>query len=208
MQTQLMFQSVDGSSSLTSPLRFSEISYVEAYKLVSEFHYLGNKRFIGQYCFGIIQNYNFIGAVVYSPLSVPNSAQSAYGLPRGSYPDLLEMSRMVLKPELNGKNVGSQLISYSLRQLKKKGIRAIISYADSTRHIGSLYQACNFTYHGLTPQKNDFIFADGSKLTRGKSKGFEGVWIPRSRKHRYVYRFDKKLNIIWPQEPYPKKVDE
>ena len=208
MQTQQTFQFADGGASPTSPLHFQPISYSEAYKLVSEYHYLGEKRFIGQYCFGIVHECDVVGSVVYSPLSVPNSAQSAFGLPRGNYPDLLEMSRMVLLPELNGENVGSRLIAYSLRQLKKQKIRAVISYADSSRHIGSLYQACNFTYHGLTPQKNDFFFENGTKLTRGKSKGFKGAWIPRSRKHRYIYRFDPSLKIIWNEEPYPKKFND
>ena len=208
MLEQTLFQESDGGSNPTSPLQFLKISYGEAYKLVSKFHYLGNKRFIGQYCFGIIDNYNIIGAIVYSPLSVPNSAQSAFGLPRGHYPDLLEMSRMVLQPNLNGKNIGSQLIAYSLRQLKKQKIRAVISYADSSRHIGTLYQACNFSYHGLSPQKNDFFFDDGTKLSRGKCKGEKGQWLPRSRKHRYLYIFDKDLKTIWPQEPYPKTPHE
>jgi hypothetical protein len=96
-------------------------------------------------------------------------------------------------------------VGYSLRKLKKQGIKAVISYADSSRHVGAIYQACNFTYHGLTPQKNDFYFADGRKLSRGKSKGFEGKWIPRPRKHRYVYLLDKKIKIKWPQEAYPKE---
>jgi len=205
MQTQLAFQLSDGSSNLTPSLHFYKpISYAEAYKLVSNYHYLGSKRFIGQYCFGIVKDYQIIGAVVYSPLSVPNSALSAFGLPRGNYPDLLEMSRLVLEPSLNGKNIGSSFIAYSLRQLKKKSIKAVISYADSSRHVGAIYQAANFTYHGLSPQKNDFIFPNGEKLSRGKSKGFEGQWVPRSRKHRYVYLIDKTLDVKWPKERYPK----
>ena len=203
--TQLAFQLSDGSSTLTPSLNmYAPISYVEAHKLVSVYHYLGSKRFIGQYCYGIIQDYQIVGAIIYSPLSVPNSALSAFGLPRGSYPDLLEMSRLVLEPSLNGKNIGSSFIAYSLRELRKKKIRAVISYADSDRHVGAIYQAANFSYHGLSPQKNDFIFDNGKKLSRGKSKGFKGVWIPRSRKHRYVYIIDKSLQIIWPKENYPK----
>lgn len=115
------------------------------------------------------------------------------------------MSRLVLQPDLNGKNLGSRFIAYSLRELKKYKIKAIISYADSSRHIGAIYQASNFGYYGLSPQKNDFIFANGKKLSRGKSKGFEGVWIPRSRKHRYIYLLDKSVNIIWKKESYPKE---
>jgi hypothetical protein len=205
MTTQLAFQLSDGSSILTPSLNiYRPISYAEAYKLVSNYHYLGSKRFIGQYCYGIIQDYQIVGAIIYSPLSVPNSALSAFGLPRGSYPDLLEMSRLVLEPSLNGKNIGFSFIAYSLRELKKKKIRAVISYADSDRHVGAIYQAANFIYHGLSPQKNDFIFDNGKKLSRGKSKGFKGVWIPRSRKHRYVYLMDKSLNVVWPRESYPK----
>ena len=209
MATQETFQFSEGGSIPTSPLHFAKISYSEAYKLISKFHYLGDKRFIGQICFGAIEDWDIVGVVVYSPLSVPNSATSAFGLPRGNYPEFLEMSRLCLEPSKNGKNLGSQLVGYSLRQLKKQGIKAVISYADSSRHIGAIYQACNFTYHGLTPQKNDFFFEDGRKLTRGKSKGFKGVWVPRSRKHRYLYLFDKKIPVIWPQEKYPKeKKDE
>ena len=96
MQTQLAFQLTDGSSILTPSLNiYKSISYAEAYKLVSAYHYLGSKRFIGQFCFGIIKDYQIVGAVIYSPLSVPNSALSAFGLPRGSYPDLLEMSSVI-----------------------------------------------------------------------------------------------------------------
>ena len=92
------------TSSATNNLTVEPITYNNAYELVNAFHYLGSKRFMGQHAFGLIQDLKVIGAVVYSPLSVPNSATSAFGLPRGNYPDLLEMSRLVLEPELNGKN--------------------------------------------------------------------------------------------------------
>ena len=185
-------------------VKVEPISYNHAYELVNAFHYLGSKRFIGQHSFGLIKDLQAIGAVVYSLLSVPNSATSAFGLPRGNYPDLLEMSRLVLEPDLNGKNYGSMLVGRSLRLLKQRGVRAVISYADSARHNGAIYQACNFGYYGLTSQKSDFYFADGKKLSRGKSRGFEGHWEPRSRKHRYIYLLDKTLEPLWPQEAYPK----
>ena len=208
MATQTAFQSSDSGSIPTSSLQnftCSEISYDHAYELVSAFHYLGKKRFLGQRAFGLIDGIQVIGAVVYSPLSVPNSATSCFGLPRGNYPEFVEMSRLVLSPDLNGGNAGSYLVGYSLRQLKKKGIKAVISYADASRHFGAIYQACNFTYHGLTPQKNDFYYEGGTKkLSRGKASDKVGFWSPRPRKHRYLYIFDKTLKTIWPQEPFPK----
>ena len=188
----------------TKNLTVEPITYSNAYELVNAFHYLGSKRFMGQYVFGLIQDLTVIGAVVYSPLSVPNSATSAFGLPRGNYPDLLEMSRLVLEPELNGKNYGSMLVGRSLRLLKQQGIKAVISYADSSRHTGAIYQACNFGYYGLTALKSDFFLANGTQVSRGKVKGLDGQWKPRTRKHRYLYLLDKKLQPIWKQEPYPK----
>ena len=204
METQLTFQLEVGGSIPTSPLQILPIPYRVAYVLVCHFHYLGKVRFIGQHCFGLYDEGELVGAVVYSPLSVPNSATSAFGLPRGNYPEFVEMSRLVLNPKYNGKNYGSMLVARSLKFLKQRGVKAVISYADSSRHIGAVYQAANFGYYGLTPQKNDFFFADGKKLTRGKSKGFEGQLVPRSRKHRYLYLIDKNIKVIWPKEPYPK----
>ena len=180
------------------------ISYDHAYELVNAFHYLGAKRFIGHHAFGLIKDLQAIGAVVYSPLSVPESAKSAFGLPRGHYPDLVEMSRLVLEPNLNGQNYGSMLVGRSLRLLKQRGIRAVISYADSSRHNGAIYQACNFGYYGLTAKKSDFQHVSGKKIMRGKTKGLEGQWEPRSQKHRYIYLIDKTLQPLWVQEPYPK----
>lgn len=180
------------------------IEYREAYKLVSQFHYLGATRFIGQYCYGLHIEDKLQGAVVYSPLSVPNSVTSAFGLPRGHYPEFVEMSRLVLNPELNGANFGSFLIAKSLKELKKSGIKAVLSYADSSRHIGAVYQAANFKYYGLTKPKKDFYFADGRKHTRGKLKGSEGQWLPRPQKHRYLYILDRQVKCVWEQKQYPK----
>ena len=80
-------------------------------------------------------------------------------------------------------------------------MRAILSYADSTFHSGTVYKACNFKYYGLTEAKKDFFIKqpDGSfiKHSRGKVKGIEGEWRDRSVKHRYVLVYDKNLDIKW-----------
>ena len=204
METQLAFQLEVGGSIPTSPLQILPISYSVAYGLVCKFHYLGKVRFIGQHCFGLYDEGELVGAVVYSPLSVPNSATSAFGLPRGNYPEFVEMSRLVLNPKYNGKNYGSMLVARSLKFLKQKYVKAVISYADSSRHIGAIYQAANFGYYGLTAQKTDYQMPDGSFKQRGKTKGMGGTWVPRTRKHRYIYVIDKSTKVIWTKEPYPK----
>lgn len=183
---------------------FRKITYKEAFNLVAQFHYLGKTRFIGQYAFGYFEDDELLATVVYSPLSVPETPVGAFGLPRGHYDYLVEMSRMVIHPDLNGKNLGSQLIGFSIRELKKTGVKAVITYADSSRHIGAVYQAANFAYFGLSTAKKDFYLENGQKISRGKVKGLRGEWRNRPQKHRYVYLLDKTLKIIWKQQPYPK----
>jgi GNAT superfamily N-acetyltransferase len=189
-------------------VRVEPISKQQAFEIVKNHHYLGDRRFICKYAYGLYIEDDLLGAVVYGGLSVPNTAQGAFGLPKGNYPDLAEMHRLVLYPNLNGANYGSYLVGKSLRLLKLQGIRAVISYADSSRHYGAIYQACNFIYCGLTAPKNDYLLANGKIKQRGKVAGLQGKWIPRSRKHRYVYLIDKKINLLWKQEAYPKKMDK
>ena len=83
---------------------------------------------------------------------------------------------------------------------KKTKVRAIISYADSDYHNGTIYRACNFRYCGLSDRKKDFYFADGTKHSRGSIKGEEGEWRDRTQKHRYVMMFDKSLDLLWTDE--------
>ena len=91
---------------------------------------------------------------------------------------------------------------------KETNVRAILSYADSDYHVGYIYQATNFKYYGLTAPKKDFwiLQEDGTykKHQRGKIRELQGEWRPRSRKHRYLLIFDKRLKCKWKEQPYPK----
>jgi hypothetical protein len=186
-------------------VKIAPITKNEAHALVTKHHYLGSRKFMAKYCYGLFIDDQLVGAVVYGGLSVPNTAQGAFGRIRGNYNDLAEMHRLVLDPSLNGANYGSQLVGRSLRSLKLAGIKAVISYADSSRHLGGIYQACNFIYCGLTKPKKDFMLSNGTIKQRGKVVGLEGHWIDRPRKHRYVYLIDKSQTLLWEVQPYPKK---
>jgi hypothetical protein len=54
----------------------------------------------------------------------------------------------------------------------------------------------------LTDPKKDFYYADGTKHSRGKVKDVEGEWRDRSRKHRYLMVYDKKLEVLWNEKKY------
>jgi hypothetical protein len=108
-------------------------------------------------------------------------------------------------PDHNGKNATSFLLGRALRLLKQTGARGVVSLADSEHHTGYIYQACNFGYYGLTDYKTDFWRFDNKWNPRGETKNQRGVWLPRSRKHRYFFSFDKKLVPNFPKESFPKE---
>ena len=186
--------------SLRKTYSIKPISYKEAMDIVVEKHYLHRKCPVS-HAYGLIdiRSGEVVGVVTYgvSPSSTllkgicgPEEARNVY-----------ELNRLWVDDKV-AKNGESYLVANSMKLLDRE---IIVSFADTSQgHVGYIYQAANFGYYGLSSQKNDFIFANGKKLTRGKSKGFVGKWVPRSRKHRYVYLIDKSLNIIWPKERYPK----
>ena len=179
-------------------MRIEKIDKLLAKQLISKYHYLGDKPFRSSVIYGLFDE-ELVGCAVFHGLSAPETAVGAFGLKRNEQDNLWELGRLVLKPEYNGKNYGSYLVGRSLRLLKQAGARAVISYADSSHHTGAIYRACNFTYCGLSTKKKDF-FINGRIQERGKTKGKIGEWRDRPQKHRYIYIFDKKLNLLWKKQ--------
>lgn len=184
--------------SLQSLKDVREISLQEMRSLVELFHYLGKKRFRASYCFGLYVNNILVGGIAFHGISAPETAVGAFGLQRTEQSGLWEIGRLVLRPESNGKNLGSFLIAVAIKLLKKKtSVRAIITYAESPRHNGGVYRASNFIYCGLSNPKKDF-YVNGVKQERGKTKGvIGGEWRQRPRKHRFVMVFDSTLKLRW-----------
>ena len=133
------------------------------------------------------------------------SLEEPFGLERNQQEGLFELSRLCVDPELQKKSIilllGS-LVAVSRGLVRDANVRAILSYADSAHHSGIIYRACNFTYYGLTDSKKDFYYSDGTKHSRGSVKGADGEWRDRTRKHRYLMVFDKKLEVLWEPEKY------
>lgn len=180
-----------------------EISKPVAYDFIKQYHYLGDAKFFACYCFGLWLEGELVGVATYSNPQGNSSLKGWFGLPN-SDKTVLELSRLCLHPELNGTNASSYLLGNSIKMLKPYGIKAVITLADSTRHIGSIYQVCNFKYYGLTDYKCDFYrYPDAKKNVRGETKNRRGVWLERSRKHRYAYLLDRKLKVLYEECPHP-----
>ena len=192
---------------MKSDFYIDKVSKKEAEELLLKYHYLKDisKSFKSGYNYGLFKKNDFcplkigglLGVCIFTGLPVPEIAKGAFGLERNEQEGLFELSRLCIHPETQGTeyNITSWFVSRAIRQLRKDTkVRAIISYADSDFHYGTIYRACNFKYCGLSDPKKDFYYADGTKHSRGKVKGAAGEWKERSRKHRYVMVFDKTVS--------------
>ena len=201
----------DIMGSMKTDYSIDRISKEEAKGLLLQYHYLKDlsKDFKSGFNYGLFKDTDWdcplriggcLGTCIFTGLPVPEIAKGAFGLERHEQQGLFELSRLCIEPITQSReyNITSWFVSKAIRQLRKDTeVKAIISYADSDYHSGTIYRACNFKYCGLTDRKKDFYYSDGTKHSRGKIKGAEGEWKDRSRKHRYVMIFDKKLNLLW-----------
>ena len=194
---------------MKSDFYIQKVSKREIEPLLLTFHYLKDqsKTFKSHYNYGLYQygNSECLGACVFTCLPVPEIAVGAFGLKRDQQEGLYELSRLCIHPDIQQKehNITSWFVSRCIKNFRKETkVRAILSYADASLHTGIIYKACNFTYYGLTEAKKDFYFVDGTKHSRGSVKGKQGEWRERTRKHRFLMKFDKNLQILWKQENY------
>jgi hypothetical protein len=180
--------------------------------LLYTYHYLKDesKDFKSGYNYGLFKSSvsdilhigDCLAACIFTKIPVPEIAVGAFGLERHEQEGLYELSRLCIDPEVQKEeyNITSWFVSRCIKRFRKEtNVRAILSYADSSHHSGIIYRATNFKYYGLTNPKKDFYYADGTKHSRGSVKGADGEWRDRSRKHRYLMVFDKKLkeHLTW-----------
>ena len=183
----------------------SVVSKTDAYNFVKNYHYLKDAKFFCVHAVGMFFKGEMVGVATFSNPQGISALKGWFGL-SNDCKDILELSRLCVIPTLNGTNASSFLLSNSLKILKKfAGIRAVITLADDDRHVGSIYQVCNFKYYGLTDKKTDFYTFDGKVNPRGETKNTRGVWLPRTRKHRYCYLLDHSLKVLYKERPKPEK---
>lgn len=175
------------------------------------------------YAYGLFRDDLLCGVVTYGK---PASSPLRCGIAGDEFQEfVIELNRLCLKDNL--KNEASMLVSRSLSKLPKPKI--VVSFADTSQgHLGTVYQACNFVYCGLSEKRTDWkvkgkehlhgqTIADEfrghnnrSQLMREKY-GEDFYLCDRPRKHRYLYLIgDKswKKNVMsrirYQTKPYPK----
>lgn len=115
------------------------------------------------------------GVIIYSYGATPNIGKP-YGLAQG---EIVELVRVAL----NGKQeCTSQAVAMSLKRLRKDApnVRLVVSYADCDQsHLGTIYQATNWIYTGVT-DKGDlgaFIIHSGGKIKRVHRKSIHSRMV-------------------------------
>lgn len=173
-----------------------------AYDFVRQYHYLGKAKFFAKYSYGLFHKYDLCGVATFACPQGSEALHGWFGLPNDDK-SIMELTRLCILPCLNGTNATSYLLGGAMRKLKKEGIRAVITLATSDRHVGSIYQVCNFTYYGLTDLKFNFWSYETQGKPRGKVKDLQGVWVEKPRKHRYAFIMDKRLKCLYAEQPRP-----
>lgn len=181
-----------------------------AREMVKKYHYLGEKDFMYTVAYGLHtkDNDELLGCAIFGVVGGSIALKGWFGVDNKHSDEYLELTRLVMSPSLNGCNATSYLLGNAIKQIKKElpSVRAIISLADNGLHNGAIYQACNFKYYGLTDRKTDFFVmgCEGKVKRCGSTKDKQGVWLPRSQKHRYLYIIDKDVQVKYQEEKYPK----
>lgn len=199
-----------------------EIARSDCAEFILEIHYARRWPSIS-YAFGLFDGDELIGVVTYG---TPPSAPLRRGIAGDEHiGDILELNRLCLR--YNRKNEASMLVGRSLKMLPKN--RIVISFADTEQgHTGSVYQAANFIYCGLSAKRTDWkvrglehlhgqTIADEFRGVKNRAEamrqkyGDDFYLTPRARKHRYIYicggkGYKKRVlsALRYQQAPYPK----
>jgi hypothetical protein len=182
-----LFQEEGDGSTPISPLQLQLklIPAQLALNIYRKWHYLKGISFISAVNLGAFFDGAYHGAISYGP---PNATELADCFDRKTQDGWWEIKRFALSPRCQ-RNSESRMIGISIKLLRRmEYVKGIVTYADSQQgHDGGIYKATGFTYMGLTELKKDFVM-NGVIQQRGRTKGLDGTWVPRSQKHLFVKR--------------------
>lgn len=196
------------------------ISRADCEEYIIKIHYAHRYPSI-TWAFGLFADSELCGIVSYgTPPSHPLRTQIAGP---GLSNRVIELNRLCLKH--NRKNEASLLVSKSIKLLPPKKI--IVSFADTGQnHVGTVYQAANFIYTGLSADGSDYKIRGlpdlhyltildkvrGLGANRGQALrdmyGDDLYFEPKTRKHRYVFihgdrKFKREVLKVFKYVPVP-----
>jgi hypothetical protein len=202
-----------------------QINYKCAQEFILQYEWVGNMG-RASICFGIFFN-ELLGSVVcFGPPVAPTSYKSIFGEEDSKH--ILQLCRGA-SAFWAPRWAPSKLLSSSLKMLNRiKNTQIVVTYSDpSAGEIGTIYQACNAYYFGMTrPGGSKKYIINGRTYDSRRvfivfgSRAHDHIvkidpnysTIPVTPKHRYVFFLGTKstqkrlYNKIYPfLKPYPKR---
>lgn len=213
-------QQAGGGANPTSTLHKMEIKPIPTFwarTLIVKEHYLHSLPGGTHLAFGVFVESRLLGA-----LTLGVGPFNAYSMVEGARPDdCLTLTRLWLSDELP-KNSESRILGIVIRSLKHHtNVKFLVSYADPAQeHLGTIYQAANWVYTGLSQATPLYDIGDG-KVRHSRSlshafgshsvehfanHGIEAKLVPQAAKHRYMYFLDPtwRSGLQVAVHPYPK----
>lgn len=184
-------------------------------------HYTGTLPAAGLDCYGVREDVRFVGVVVFGMGANPRLARP-FGLARHEVRELVRVALADRRQQWT-----SAVVARCLEQLRRDrpGVRLCVSYADPNHgHVGTLYQAGNWTYLGTTPPGR-VLWLHGrryhprslyqrygtsslARLRASVDPKAQGSYDPP--KHKYAYPFDGQMRrrLRRMSRAYPRAVKE
>lgn len=104
------------------------------------------------FCYAVEHGGAVVGGAIFGKPAAYNVARK-YGAD-----GLTELRRFVLTDECP-RNSESRVIAFMLRDLKREGVKRVLSYADPAHgHGGTIYRALGFKYVGLTAKRKHIMW--------------------------------------------------
>lgn len=106
-------------------LEIKRITYEETKPFLLGIHYARRMPCV-QYAFGLFKDGKIIGCITYGQPASPSLCKGVAG--EENRKNVIELNRLAILPEYNGKNYGSYLVSKTLKKLPNYTF--VVSYAD------------------------------------------------------------------------------
>ena len=205
------------NSSSKVDLRLDWCSYDAAKYAVEHWHYSKTIP-VGKLAkFGVWENGEFIGVVIFGLGGGDACNGKQYGLARNF--EMAELQRIALTTHVSAV---SRIIAISCRLLHTfcPGLQLLVSYADPEQnHHGGVYQGAGWIYTGRSADNWKAVWPDGrtahSRIARdhvqfGVRKTIDistAQKVPTSGKHRYLFPLtaDLRAKILPLAQPYPSR---
>lgn len=176
-------------------------SYDAAKYAVERWHYSKCLPLGRRVCFGIWENQEFKGVIIFS-----RGASPMLGKKEGfEIDEVCELTRIALN---NHNCYVSHYVKSAIKKLKQMNnkLKLIFSFADQNQnHLGKIYQAGNWIYAGETTKSKLYFFKGKWRHPRDAVSNISKECLP---KYKYMMPLDKKTRkqILKFSKPYPKEI--